>query len=206
MVYICVSARTGRRMRGFRGEESWNWPDNATVNVICYTNCPEVSLTLNDKPLGTKNLSDARAGVLTWEVQYEPGTLSASGLNNGDKVCEFALRTAGPASRIELSPDVTQIRADGRDICHLKFEIIDDKGIRVPDADNEVTFEVDGPADIIGIENGNLNSIEDPKDNVHKAYHGHGLAILQSETSPGRITVTAGSPGLEPAAITIESR
>jgi len=45
MVYICVSGGRGRmRFRGMRGEEHWNWPENATVTVLCYTNCPEVLL------------------------------------------------------------------------------------------------------------------------------------------------------------------
>ncbi len=206
MVYICVAGRAGRRLRGLRGDESWNWPENATVTVMCLTNCPEVSLSLNGRPLETKKLIDANQGVLTWEVPYEPGTLTAAGLKNGNEICKYILRTAGTASRIVLSPDVTQITADGKDICHLEFQIADGKGTRVPDADNELTFEVNGPAEIIGIENGNLNSIEDPKDNIHKAYRGRGLAILQSAITPGRITVTATSPGLEPAAVTINSQ
>ena len=75
--------------------------------------------------------------------------------------------------------------------------------MRVPDAQNELTFAVEGPADIIGIENGNTNSTEDPQDLVHKAYNGRGLAIIQSKTSPGSITIPAASPDLESAAITL---
>ena len=205
MVYIFVTARGGTRGRGFRGTEQWNWPENTSVNVICYTNCSEVSLMLNDKQIGTMPYSQARNGALRWRVPYEPGVLKALGYKDGKNVCEYILQTAGPANRIELLPDVNQILADGKDISHIEFRIVDDKGVIVPDAGNEVEFEVDGPGNIIGIGNGDINNIEDYKDNKHKAYNGRGLAILQSRRNPGKIKVKALAGGLKQASIEIEA-
>jgi beta-galactosidase len=116
------------------------------------------------------------------------------------------LKTAGPASQIKLLPDVTRIRADGKDICHLEFEIVDENGVCVPDVQHELEFEIDGPGDIIGIENGNLKSLEDPRDQVHKAYHGRGLAIIQSKRKSGKIRLNVSSDGLEGASIEIDVR
>ncbi len=204
MVYICVSDRQPGRRRRMRAAEHWNWPQDSTVTVFCYTNCPEVALTLNDKSVGTMHLSEAEEGVLRWQVPFESGTLKAVGRNNGKAVCEYVLRTATSASRIELLPDVTQIRADGKDICHIEFRVVDDNGVRVPDAQNEITFEVEGPGRIIGIENGNLSSHEDYKDSVHKAYHGRGLVILQSLRERGRIRLAASSNGIKKASVEID--
>jgi len=207
MVYLCASGSGGgMRPRGPRGEEYWNWPAGATVTVTCYTNCPEVRLALNDKEVGTKSLTEAANGALTWQVPYEPGVLRAVGLKDGNTPCEYVLKTAGPASRIELLPDVAQFHADGKDICHVEFRIVDDKGVRVPDARHEVTFEVAGPAEVLGIENGDLNRFEDYKDARHKACRGRGLVILQSTTVAGQITLKATSPGLEPASLALTSR
>jgi len=108
---------------------------------------------LNDRPIGTKRLTEAVDGVLTWTVPYEPGVLKAVGLKDGKPACEFALHTAGPASRVELLPDIPQIAADGKDVCHVEYRIVDTNGVRVPDATQAVTFEVVGPAKIIGIGN-----------------------------------------------------
>jgi beta-galactosidase len=203
MVYIFVSARGGGRGRGFRGAEQWNWPENTSVNVLCYTNCPEVSLILNDKQIGTQQYPEARNGVLSWRIPYEPGVLKAVGYKDGKNVCEYALQTAGPAKGIELLPDVKHILADGKDILHIEFRIVDDKGVIVPDAEHEVAFEVDGPGNIIGIGNGNISNIEDYKDNKHKAYNGRGLVILQSKTYPGKIKVTANAEGLKQVSVAI---
>ncbi len=205
MVYICVSdGRGGMRFHSMRGEEHWNWPENAQVTVTCCTNCPEVLLMLNDKPIGTKHLSDAVQGLLSWEVPYQAGVLRAVGRNNGADVCEYVLKTAGIASRIKLLSDVTQLHGDGKDICHIEVQIVDDQGVRIPDAQQELTFELDGPGEILGIENGDLNSLEDYKDRVHKAYRGRCLVILQSIRESGRIRLTAHAEGLEKASIEIE--
>jgi beta-galactosidase len=205
MVYICATDNRRWGRWGIGGIESWNWPRETAVNVICFTNCSEVSLTLNDKSIGTKKLSDARRGLLTWEVPCEPGVLKAKGFKEGNVVCEYALKTAGPAKRIELLPDAKQIQADGKDVCHIEFRIVDDKGVAVPDAGNELVFEVDGPGNIIGIENGNLSSIENYKDLVHKAYNGRGLAILQSMRKPGAIRLTVSGKGLQEASVQIDA-
>jgi len=64
MVYLFAATGGGGAGRGsgaglgrFWGEESWNWPSNATVIVRCCTTCPEVVLFLNDRPLGTNHLA-----------------------------------------------------------------------------------------------------------------------------------------------------
>jgi beta-galactosidase len=207
MVYICVAAGQDENPRRIREAEHWNWSKDQTLSVRCYSNCPEVQLTLNDKPVGTKKLAEATEGALVWQVPFEPGVLKALGHNkDGKTVCEFALKTAGPAAKIELTPDVTALQADGKDICHLSFQIVDAKGVRVPDAAAEVKFEVGGPAAIIGIGNGDLNNTQDCKAPVHKAYQGRGLAIIQAKTTPGKITLKATSPGLEAATVTLNSR
>ncbi len=208
MVYLCAStssdAGTGRRR--VAQQEHWNWPSNAAVTVRCYTTCPEVKLTLNNRPLATNRLADAVQGVLTWQVPFEPGVLAAVGFTNGKAACKFILKTAGPARRIELSPEATELRADGRDVCHLKFEIVDEQNVRGPDATNEVTFTVDGPADILGIENGDLNSPATGKGGTRDAYRGRGLAILQSRTVAGKVKVQAASQGLASASVFLEGR
>ncbi len=51
-------------------------------------------------------------------------------------------------------------------------------GVRVPDAAQTVSFELTGPARILGIGNGDLNNSEIPQNPVHQAYQGRGLAIL----------------------------
>ena len=204
MVYLCVPTAPEHRM--FTAAEHWNWPAGATVTVACYTNCEEVELTLNGKSLGAKRRATAADGVLTWAVPYEPGVLKAVGRANGREACSFSLETAGAARRLALWPDLRQFRADCRDICHLEFQVVDVRGVRVPDAAQAVTFEVTGPAEILAIGNADLSSSESCRDRTHNVYRGRGLAILESKGAPGGVTVTATAPGLEPATVVLSGR
>jgi hypothetical protein len=206
MVYLCADASRPAG-RGFGGVESWNWPSNVTVNVLCFANCPEVTLTLNSKVVGTKSLSEARRGVLRWELPFEPGTLQAIGHDeNGRPLSTYSLQTAGAPAQIELVPDKLELHADGKDVCHVEFRIEDAHGVRLPDAAPEVTFTLAGPARILGIGNGDLNSIEDCKSNTHRAFQGRGLAILSATSIPGDITLLASSPGLKSTRVSLQSR
>ena len=210
MVYICAQNQNrgsgfGGGRRGGAAAESWNWPSNSTITVQCYANCPEVTLALNDKIIGTKNISEAVNGVLTWRTPYEPGVLKAVGRSQGKDVATYELKTAGAAARIELIPDVTILRADGKDICHLEFRIVDAQGVRVPDANPEVTFEINGPAKLLGLENGDVNSAEPYQGPTRAALRGRGLAILESTRTAGEVTVKVSAPGIPPARLTLQT-
>lgn len=213
MVYLCAmqpggfgGRRGGQGFGGFGAQESWNWPSNATVSVRCYTTCPEVVLLLNGRTIGTNRLSEAEQGALSWQIPFEPGALEARGLRNGQTECTFTLKTAGPAQRLELLPDVKELRADGRDICHVEFRVVDAQGVRVPDATQEIKFAIDGPAKPLGIENGDLNSSATGKDGARNTFHGRGLAILQSTREAGKVRLTARADGLKEASVEIEAR
>jgi beta-galactosidase len=209
MVYICASlgaAAGGGSRRGPGGEERWNWPPGAPISIRCYSNCPAVQLTLNDRTIGVKQLAEAVDGVLSWTVPFAPGILRAIGLKDGRQVSEFALQTAEAASEIRLLPDETQLRADGKDVSHVEFQIVDSRGVRIPDAGQELTFEIQGPARILGIGNGDLNNSEEVKGRSHRAFQGRGLLILQTEPAAGRITLKATAPGLKPATVFLTSR
>ena len=88
---------------------------------------------------------------------------------------------------------------------HLTVQIVDADNRIVPTAGNEITLDVDGPARIIGMDNGDPTDHDSFKSNHYKAFNGLCLAIVQTNRQPGSIRVTARSAGLRPAAITLNS-
>jgi beta-galactosidase len=210
MVYLCTAkqgtpANAGGDTNHPRGNETWNWPAGTPLTVSCYTNCPQVTLTLNGKPLGTKLSSQAVNGILKWNLPFEPGVLKAVAQKDGQTLCEFSLQTAGAPASIALHPDVTVLRADGKDVAQVEFDILDANGIRVPDAGQELTFDLTGPATILGIGNADVTNSEPPKVPRHRAFQGRGLAIIQATTASGGIILKVSAPGLKPAAVYLQS-
>jgi beta-galactosidase len=93
--------------------------------------------------------------------------------------------------------------ADRRDVVHIVAEIQDDQGRLVPVADNEITFELQGEARIIGVDNGKPQSHEDFKAKHRNAFNGLCLAIVQSGATAGPVKIRASSPGLAADALTL---
>jgi beta-galactosidase len=75
----------------------------------------------------------------------------------------------------------------------------------VPVAMNEIVFTVEGEGRLIGVDNGDPLSHEDFKTNRRLAFNGLCMAIVQSTASAGSIRITAMSPGLTSASLTINT-
>lgn len=104
-----------------------------------------------------------------------------------------------------MTADRNKIAADGKDLSFITVTIQDANGNMVPDADNEIQFKINGEGFIAGVDNGSETSLESFKADHRKANHGLCLAIIQSKLNAGTIQLTASSPGLQNASITIQS-
>lgn len=130
-------------LEGHEGEE---------VSVWVYANCDEVALSVNGKNLGRKKMP--RNGHLEWTAVYRPGEVKAVGYKNGRKVMTETVRTAGAPAKLQVMPDRTQLRADGRDLAVVNLSVTDAKNVFAPTACIPVTVTVEGPVRILGAGNG----------------------------------------------------
>lgn len=180
----------------------WNWSAGDTVDVWAYTNAEQVSLFLNDRPLGIRRKGPEDLHLM-WRVPYEPGVVRAIGTTAGADTLVTEVRTAGRPAKLELRADRTRLQADGRDLSFITASVLDEEGVPVPDADNLIHFSVDGPAAVVGVDNGSQVSHEPFKANFRHAFNGLALAIVQAGRTRGQIVVTATSSGLESASVRI---
>ncbi len=181
----------------------WAGVEGVPVRVVCFTNCEAAELFLNSRSLGVKRLADAPDRVLWWDVPYAPGTLTAEGLNDGRTACTSALQTSGPARKLLAEADTLTLAADGIDLAHITVTIADADGLPVYAADHEVTWTVEGPARLLGLESGDHASHEDYQSPARRAYHGRLLGYVQAGEESGEIIVRVTAPGLEEAAVTL---
>jgi beta-galactosidase len=201
----------------------WNWHDRKgmAVPVFVYTNGDSAELFLNGRSLGKRTkldtVPDGLDGAyyavidryrLRWmNVEYEPGELRAVAYKNGVVVGESVVKTAGDPAKLVLTPDRTEIAADGSDLSYVLVEAVDSEGNACPLADDSVTFEVEGPAEIAAIGNGNPLSMESFQSIQHTLFYGKAMLILRSlADKPGTVTVTATADGYERAKIQIRTR
>lgn len=182
----------------------WNWTEGQDIDLWAYyNNADEVELFVNGKSQGVRNKGKDDFHVM-WRVKYEPGTVKAVSRKEGKTVAEQEIRTAGEPAQIRLSPDRSTIQADGKDLSFITVEILDKDGNLCPNAENDVTFAVEGAGFIAGVDNGSPISMEKFKDNHRKAFYGKCLVVLQNNGEPGGVKVTATADGLEKATTAIK--
>jgi beta-galactosidase len=168
----------------------WSDPDFTTVKI--FSNTEEVELFLNDESMGRLGPDTDRVSThlnhppFTFELdEFKPGTLKAVGYIDGEPAVEKERITPGEASAIQLSIDESgrEAEAGQNDILFVYASIVDENGTVIPDADPEVSFEVEGDAELVGY-------------NPINAEAGIATILLKVGESSGEITLRANSDGL----------
>ena len=172
--------------------ENWNRKDGEKLSLYTYTNAEEVELKLNGKSLGVKKNSSnpKERNRIKWDnIEYKSGTLTAIARNGGKEVARHSLETTGEAVALKLIPDVQTWHADGKDLQHVRVIAVDKKGRRVLSAGENLHFAVNGDAEIVAVDNGNISSDELAVGSDRSLFMGSALVILRAGTSASNITL-----------------
>jgi beta-galactosidase len=125
------------------------------------------------------------------------------GYRNNTLVATSQLTTAQNPSKIRLSADRAAIKADGQDLSYITVELVDEKGIRHPKAEDLLKFSIKGPGIIVGVGNANPMSLESYQLQERKAWQGRCLVIVKSTKKEGKITLSASADGITSSQLTI---
>ncbi len=204
MTYIGTYRQTRGSRRGLSDSALplWNYTEGDTIRVVCYTNCPQSQLSLNGEPVGTPKNHDDNSGIIFWDLPFKPGTLEVKGLKEGKEAAKHSIQTSGRSYSITATPDKTGLSPD-KDLVHINIQIVDEKGIPVIQADDEVTFTVTGPARLLGLESANNSDMTSYRDNSHRVYNGRMLAYLQTTGNTGEVNITVSAPWLKSAKVSL---
>ena len=125
--------------------DHWCRQPGTELTLVTYTNADEVELRLNGKSLGKKQNpkgDSKQRNQIKWEgITYADGKLEAIAYNSGKAVARHQIETTGKAVSLRVTPEDSEWRADGTDLMHLRIEAVDNKGRRVPMAQDELKFE-----------------------------------------------------------------
>ena len=181
--------------------DHWCRKPGTQLSLYTYTNAEEVELVLNGKSLGRKKnpIGDPKQrNRPKWDgIAYTDGYLEAIAYTNGKIVARHKIETTGKAVRLVATPEDASWRADGTDLMHIRIEAVDSKGRRVPMAQDELKFEVEGDARIVAVSSGNHDSDELNVTNHRRLYNGSALVILRAGKTPSVITLKTTSPAFK---------
>ena len=185
--------------------------------VYCYTDYPSAELFVNGKSQGkvTKNPAERLDRYrLRWnDVKYEPGELKVVVYDaEGKAVGEQTVRTAGKPTALKLDvwtehmehmgsgtpvfspehivPDpMCSLAASGSDLAFITVSLTDADGNLIPQADDQLTFEVTGAGSFEAVCNGDATSLESFRQPTMRLFNGQLVVIVRGSKQPGTITL-----------------
>ena len=143
---------------------------------------------------------------LRWnDVKYEPGELKVvvydeSGQQAGEKI----LKTASKPAQLKLdvwtqltdgSPLLSKgvgdrlLQADGNDLAFVTVSLVDKNGTLIPDAQDQLAFEVSGAGNFRGVCNGDATSLEPFTQPTMKLFNGQLVVVVQAAKHAGTLTM-----------------
>lgn len=177
---------------------------SSTTDITVFSNCDEVRLYRNDKPVG-KQTREERTPFFRSIVEkggspvfifnagaYEAGTLRAEALVDGEVVATHNVTTPEKADHLVVDIKINSITpvADGSDMIPVYVKVCDKNGSLVYNSQQEIRIKVSGEGTLIG------DTISRIGINPQKVEGGIGFAFIRTTKKAGNITVEATADGL----------
>lgn len=198
----------------------WNWEgrEGEITPVFVYTSYPSAELFVNGVSHGIQTFAESdgitpclgekamKRFRLMWnDVVYQPGELKVVAYDaEGRAAEEKIIRTAGKAAALKLTPDRTELKADGEDLCFVNVSIMDKNGNPVPIDTRLVKVKVSGAGTFRAIGNGDPTCLEPFHLPQMHLFSGQLTVIVQSSVEPGNIHVEVTGQGVKKATACIE--
>ena len=180
----------------------WTWGKDRVgkvTPVYCYTDYDEAELFVNGKSQGRikknpkKRLDRYR---LRWNnVKYEPGEVKvvvydANGSVAGEKVMKTAGKPANLKTEVWTQNVMSSLKADGNDLAYVTVSLVDKNGTLIPDAADQLSFEVSGAGTFKAVCNGDATSLEVFTEPTMKLFAGQLVVVCQAGKEKGQLTLT----------------
>ncbi|TDZ36470.1 Beta-galactosidase BoGH2A [Colletotrichum trifolii] len=187
----------------------WNWRgrEGEVTPVHVFSAAAEAELFVNGVSRGRRTRGRFEYRFRWDEVTYEPGEVEVVTYKDGEEWARAAVRTVGEAARLRATADRTTIAADGVDLSFVTVEVLDADGDVVRFADDEISFSVEGPGQIVATDNGDPSDLVAFPSPRRRAFSGLALAIVRfEEGAAGDLVVTASGQGLKSAQVVVKRR
>ncbi len=146
---------------------------------------------------------------LRWNnVVYEPGEVKVVVYDEqGRKAGEQTMKTPGEPAKLQLDvwtqsspvspigsispmrPMTPTLTADGQDLAFVTVSLTDADGTLIPDAADQLRFEVEGAGTFRAVCNGDATSLEPFTEPTMRLFNGQLVVIVQASYAPGQLTL-----------------
>lgn len=177
----------------------WDFNPGQTIDVRVTSNAPIIELFFNNQSLGKRKINwlSKKEMIPTWQIRYEVGELKAVAYNeNMEIIATDTQQSFSDTTTLKATVNKTNLIGNGKDILFVDIEAIDANGNKVKNANNRVNVSVDGPARLVGIDNGDSTDYDQYKGMSKRLFSGKLRLFIQSTLTSGDTHIQLNSPGL----------
>ncbi|MCA9891081.1 MAG: glycoside hydrolase family 2 protein, partial [Anaerolineae bacterium] len=184
---------------------SWQLGDIDTGvpdEIWVFSNCDEVEIFVGDNPQGRFKPNHDRfpnlphppfmAKQIEARIAHGHDDLMVVGYLNGEVVAEQRIAMDGIPHTLQLVLDDEELVADGSDMTRVVVRITDEYGNPLRYSFTPITFEIEGPAQLVG-------------ENPLALVGGQAALLVRAGQEAGAVTITASAPRLGSASASLNT-
>ncbi|MDL2302408.1 DUF4982 domain-containing protein [Lachnospiraceae bacterium OttesenSCG-928-D06] len=178
--------------------DHWHFPQfhKTVIPYIISSNCDEVALFLNGKHFHVAKPAECENGIVSGFIPWQPGCVKVVGYNNGVEVCSHTTVTPGPAVKLAFLEESKSVLAEEGYQMLLTVHATDEQGTHYLRESAKVSFRVEGEAEILAVDNGDLMGNEPYQERFIHMYRGYASVLIRLTGKKGRVSLFADAEGM----------
>lgn len=186
-------------------EDVWDFP-NIKQGVVPYaiaTNCDTVEIQIGERVFRPEPVGAYPNRMIHGFLPYHRDEVEARGYIKGHCVCSHRLATPSTATRLEFVNPPRRLPAQEGYMVFLTVTALDEALRCVIRENREVHFTVEGAAELIATDSGDLTDPTPYSSSSRPLWHGHCSVLLRLSKQAGTVYLQASAQGLASAEITL---
>lgn len=184
----------------------WHFPqwNNIVIPYLITTNCEEVEVHVNDSRIYVPKPEECSNHLITGFLPWIPGCVTVVGKNGNKEVCRHVTVTPGWATKLEFEQKIVHLPQQRNYQAMFLVQAVDEKGNPCFRESGRVRFYVEGPAKILGVDNGDILSHEGYQETSMHMFRGKVGVLVGLTGERGRVVIYADADGLKRASMIIQ--
>ncbi len=177
--------------------DHWEFPQyyRQTIPYMIASNCEKVQISLNGDHYLLPKPADCPNRLITGFLPYQPGKVVVTGYRNGQQVCSHEVVTPGPAAKLAFRQTTYTVPSEAGYEMLFAVRMLDSEGNPVFRDSSQVCFRLEGEAEIIAVDSGDLSSNAPYQQSEVQLYQGQATVLLRFSGKPGKVILFADAQG-----------
>ena len=170
----------------------WDFNPGQKIDVLIASNLEWVELFWNDISCGKQRIDHQNGDTFLAhrKLKYAPGVLRAVGYDaNGSVAAEMTQQSFGDTVSFMATPNAFEWKPEMGELCFVTIQAVDQNGIVVENATDYVHVEVEGPATLLALDNGDSTDFTSYQSHERRLFSGKLMALLRLRQTAGFITI-----------------